>query len=421
MMILMLLSVPLATADSIGEPDIWSLDEATTVVLVEDHRAPLVELRVQVPAGDWTPWFQDNHGEEAWTLQHYDPDGDLRARADALAIDLSMYTRQQRSVLSVSCLKQDLPAAVELVGDIFANTAYDEAELRRAQKGIRIGWDGNLKDPDFRLNQRKAALLFDEEDARRYSFIKPDDIETDGAVLAATRDTMLRLPGRIIGLAGDVSREEAEETIQDLLPEAGALPEGMAPVFKPLLQRPLEYVESMANLTQVYFAYLREGPTWDDDDYVAWLVADHTLGGHFYSRLYVSLRHEGGETYGAYTTGSGAGSPEAYALSTFTRTENKATTQDKLQQTLATFHADGITEEELADAVGYMSGRRLRMRQAPGQVLNETLWALSNDHPIDWEVQLVEAARSLTVESVNASIQVFFDPEKFTMLTVEPE
>jgi hypothetical protein len=54
-------------------------------------------------------------------------------------------------------------------------------------------------------------------------------------------------------------------------------------------------------------------------------------------------------------------------------------------------------------------------------VLNETLWALSNDHPIDWEVQLVEAARSLTVESVNASIQVFFDPEKFTMLTVEPE
>lgn len=410
-----------ALAGALGAPEVWAQDDATQVVLVEDHRAPLVELRVQVPAGTWTPWLVENHGEEAWTLQHYDPDGALRARADALAIDLSVSTRQQRSLLSVSCLKRDLPDAIALVGDIFANDAYDAAELKRLQKGQDIGWEGSLKDPAFRTRKAAADLLFEEGDPRREDFTEPQKIETDSDVLAATRDAMLRLPGRVIGFGGDLTRDEAASLAASLLPEAVELPVELTPTFKPLAQRPMVFVEPMPNLTQVYFSYLREGPTWDDDDYVAWMLADHTLGGHFYSRLYVALRHDGGETYGAYTSGGGAAEPEVYSLSTFTRTDNKVTTEEKLRKTLQTFFDDGITQDELDEAVGYMAGQRLRSLQSPGQVLDEALWALGNDRPLDWEEQLIARARELTVDDVNATIKAFYDPEKFTMLTVEPE
>ena len=420
MIALILCALP-AMAGSLGEPEVWSLDEATQVVLVEDHRAPLVELRVQLPAGSWTPWFAENHGEEAWTLQHYDPDGALRARADALAIDLSLSTRQQRSLLSVSCLKRDLPEALDLVVDIFGNSAYDAAELKRTQKGRNIGWESSQKDPNFRMGAATAALLFDEGDPRRIPFSEPAKVETDGDTLAATRDAMLALPGRVIGFGGDLTREEVDALAGSLLPAAGEAPEGMAPEFLPLVQRPEALVEPMPNLTQIYFSYLREGPTWDDDDYVAWMLADHTLGGHFFSRLYVALRHEGGETYGAYTSGGGAAEPEAYALSTFTRADNKEVTEGKLRATLQTFYDDGITAEELTEAVGYMAGSRLRSLQAPGQVLDEAMWALGNDRPLDWEDQLIARAQELTVEDVNATIKAFYEPRKFTMLTVEPE
>ena len=97
-----------APEPALKAPVVWAMDDATTAVLVEDHRAPLVELRIQVPAGTWTPWFIENSGEAAWLHQNYDPDGALRARADALAADVSFYTRQQRSLVSVSCLKRDL-------------------------------------------------------------------------------------------------------------------------------------------------------------------------------------------------------------------------------------------------------------------------------------------------------------------------
>ena len=46
----------------------------------------------------------------------------------------------------------------------------------------------------------------------------------------------------------------------------------------------------------------RESLPREDPDYPAFMVASHVLGGHFYSRLNVALRHEGGETYGAFST-----------------------------------------------------------------------------------------------------------------------
>ena len=38
----------------------------TTAALVEDHRAPLVELRIVFPSGTAAPWFREAHAEEAF-------------------------------------------------------------------------------------------------------------------------------------------------------------------------------------------------------------------------------------------------------------------------------------------------------------------------------------------------------------------
>ncbi len=412
---------PPAHVPALKEPVIWSVDEATTAVLVEDHRAPLVELRVQVPAGTWTPWLIDNHGEEAWQHQHYDPDGALRARADALAADLGFSVRQQRSLLSVSCLKRDLPEALTLVADIFANAAFDAEELKRTDKGQDIGWESSIKDPAFRTKQAAHRLLFAEGDPRRIPYEEADDIATDSDTLAAARDAMLRLPGRVIGFGGDLTRAEVEAIVGGILPAAEAAPEGLAPVFLPLNELPESAIEPMDNLTQTYFSWFRAGPDWDAEDYAAWRVADHVLGGHFFSRLYVALRHDGGETYGARTQGGGAEHAEAYGIGTFTRLENTAATEEKLRATLATFHADGITADELAGSVGYFTGSRLMDRQSPGQVLGEVMWDLGNDRPLGWEDQLNDATEALTLEQVNAAITAHFKPEDFTMLKVTVE
>ncbi len=99
----------------------WPADAGTTLVLVEDHRAPLVTVMLEFAAGTWSPWFVDNHAEEAFELQLDDAAGSLRRRADALGLAISLRAGALSSTLSFSCLKKDLKAALALAGDLLAN------------------------------------------------------------------------------------------------------------------------------------------------------------------------------------------------------------------------------------------------------------------------------------------------------------
>ena len=51
----------------------WSVDGATSAILVEDHRAPLVEVRLMFPIGRWSPWVKRaGRLDEAFALQLLD-------------------------------------------------------------------------------------------------------------------------------------------------------------------------------------------------------------------------------------------------------------------------------------------------------------------------------------------------------------
>ncbi|MCB9765501.1 MAG: insulinase family protein [Alphaproteobacteria bacterium] len=416
----------IADAQILGEltapgPRLIALDADTRLVLVEDHRAPLVELRLSLPVGRYSPWFRDNHGEEAWAIQLYDPDGALRARADALALDVSLDVGDRSSRLAISCLEQDLDDAVALARDILANDAFDAKELKRMDQGRRISWQAQEKDPLFRMRQAAALSLFAKGDPRRVEYEAPPKVSKDLEVLAATRDTIAGLPGRVVGFGGDIDEARARELAAALLPELGAEPEDLAPVFLDLPERPHEIKEPMDNLTQVYFAYFRDGPALDDPDLAAWMVADHVLGGHFFSRLYVALRHEGGETYGAGTYGEAAPVPEGYGLWTFTRVENRDNTELKLRDAHVGFYANGITQQELDDAIGALQGSRLLELQSPAQRLDGALDELAQGLDLGFEERLLEQVGALDVKSVNRFIAEWYGEGWFTMLEVEPK
>lgn len=403
-------------------PAIWTVSEGTEAVLVEDHRVPEVVLVVEIPVGTYSPWLNAQHGVEAWELQMYDADGALRARADALAADLSVYCEPRTCTLELVALKRDLEASVALIQDVLKNTSYDKAELKRTDQGRKIGWEGSQTDPDFRLSQTTAQLLYAEGDPRLKPYEEPEKVLRDPKALAAARDAALRLPGRRIGFAGDLTRAEAEAIAATLLPPVSTTtPADLAPAYLPLrADRPAGLIEPMDNLTQIYFALMRDGITLEDPNYPAFLVANHVLGGHFFSRLYVSLRHEGGETYGAYTRGGGAATASVYSLSTFTRVENKATTEAKLRAVLTTFHEGGITEQERIEAIGYLQGSELFDQQSPSSLLSTTLSELTLGLPVGFFVDATAKAAALSTEDVNAFIKAHYDPAAFSMVTVEP-
>ena len=403
-----------------GEPQAWAVDSSTTGVLVEDHRAPLVELRLVLPVGAWSAWPPRSYfAAAAWDLQFRDPRGALRARADRLAADISFSSDAHSFMFAAGCRREDLDSVLVLVRDILANRDFDAREIARRNRTNVIDWKAGQRNPDFMLGLTARRLLWRENDPRAWP-LKPWRIGTDGARLAAARDSLLRFPGRFVGFAGDLTRAEAERWAVGLLPPAMSPPRallesGLKPV-RGAGRRPREELVLLPRLTQVYFKYVRHALPLGDPDWPALLVANHVLGGNFYSRLSSVLRHEGGYTYNA-SSGFGV-EPDTtmYEIGTYTRTASADTVEQKIREVLATYRERGITEEERAAAVGYLQGRRAFQRQSPAQVLDRFLWERVRGLAPGYRNAAVDRAAALSLDEINALIRRFYDPAEFTMI-----
>ena len=421
----LLLSFLLAAVPAVAAPAARSfeVDDATTAVLVEDHRAPVVWIEIDFPAGTWSPWAVREHVEEAFEIQMHDPAGVLRQRADRLGVSPRLSVGRRSSVVGVSCLKEDLTGTLDLIRDLLAKRNFDRHELSRRREERKISWQAARREPGFAGRQAVSRVLFSPGDPRRRDLEKPARLLGDPARLAAARDVLVRLPGRVIGFAGDLSLKEAEKAAAGLLPPAGGRPAGLDPDLRPVVPanaRKKSVTARLPRLTQVYFAFGRDSLPFDDPEYPVFLVADHVLGGHFYSRLLVALRHEGGETYGAATLNLGDTVPGAYGLGTFTRAANAAVAEGKLREVLRLLHENGITEDERQAALGFLNGNRLFRRQSPDEVLERALRERRLGLPPGFLDDAVERASSLTLDEINRFVFRFYDPAQFSMVRVAP-
>jgi len=420
-MLLLRAAGPAHATSGPGEPQTWAVDSATTGVLIEDHRAPLVELRLVLPVGQWSAWPpRTYYVAAAWDLQFRDRSGTLRARTDRLAADVAFNSDARSFTFSASCRKDDLDSVLVLVRDILANRDFDPREVARRNRTSAIDWKAGQRDPDFMLALTARRLLWREDDPRAWP-LKPWIIGNDAARLAAARDSLVRFPGCFIGFAGDLTSAEAERWAVGLLPLSAPCPpavlaSGLKPV-RPADQRPRDQVVPLPRLTQVYFKYVRHALRFGDPDWPALLVANHVLGGNFYSRLSTVLRHEGGYTYNASSSFGVEPDTTMYEIGTYTRTASADTVERKLREVLAVFRERGITEAERSAAVGYLQGRRAFLRQSPAQVLDRFLWERVRGLAPGARNAAVDRAAALSLDEINAFIRRFYDPAAFTMIS----
>lgn len=415
-----------STAAEVGAPAFvsWAVDEQTAGLLVADDRAPVVFVHIEFPAGTWSAWARDADLRTAMAIQLHDPQGELRRRADALAAEIRPWSGPRASGVVMSCLAEDLEPALELLREVLDNRSFDGAELGRRARQAKIEWQAAQRNVQLRGRQAAVRLLFEEDDPRRIAFDRPPRVETDPRRLATIRDRILRLPGRTIGFAGAIDRERAERLARGLLPPADPRQAGvdLAPALLPLreLASRAPLTLEIPRLTQVFFGLTRESVPLQDPAYPAFVLASHVLGGHFYSRLSVALRHQGGETYGAFTLADEDLAPGVFAAVSFTRAENAGHAEAKLEQTVLEFARSGISEGERRDAVSSLLGRAAFDRETPMQVLErrvrERRLGLAPGH-LD---RVAESAAALGLDEINAFVREFFAPSRARMVRVAP-
>jgi predicted Zn-dependent peptidase len=401
-------------------PAEWTLADGTRLVLVEDRRTPLVVLRLELPAGRWSPWVRESGLDIAFETLLSDPARRLRQRADDLAVEIVLETGERHATLEATFLEEDLEPALALVRDVLRHEDLDRAEIVRRRRTDRLEWQSAMKLPEQLGVRTAAARVFARDDPRRLAWERPGSPAVDLADLRQARDTLLALPGRALGAAGAVDRAGLERAAAALLVAPLAAPPGQEAGLAPALDPAAPVTVELPKLTQVSFVYARATLSWTDPRYPAFLVADHVLAGHFYSRVLSALRHEGGETYGAWSRRTGDTVPGLYTLVTFTRVDNAEHAEAKLREVLRTFHEGGITEDERQRAIGFLAGRRAFDRQSPAQRLARHMEERRLGLAAGFVDALAERAAATSLEAIQALIREHYAPAAFQLVRVVP-
>ena len=393
--------------------------------LEESHDLPLVDVSLSLRTGaSFDPSEKTGlsrvvsrmlrRGAEGWSS-----DG-IEESIDRLGGDLSIDVSSSSINVHAQVIKRNLVPFLQLVGAVLAKPTFPQDELSRLQRET-VAEIVEARDHDRSLVTRffRKAVFGDHPYGRGVS-------GTTTSIPKITRDDVVAfhrahfVRGNVVmGIAGDVDEKDVRTSI---LPLVEALPSKASetdPTPEPAFPtgRRLLFVDKPAR-TQTQILIGGRGTFARDADHVALHVANTVFGGTFTARLMKEVRSVRGWSYGAYSRLPIDRRREAFSMWTFPAATDAAPCIALELELLQTLLKDGITDQELAFAKGYLGESYAfdvdtaykRVRQA----VDESLY----DLPADYHTGYVDHVLGVPLDRANAALRARISADDLVVTVV---
>ena len=401
---------------------ITQLDNGLKVILIEQHRLPMVHLEMWIRAGsaydppekaglaDFTALML-THGTERRTAE------EISDLIDSIGGELSTRAEVDRSVLTVRVLKKDAQKGLDLFADIVQRPNFHQGEipLVRSQLGSSV----------LRTQDVSQALMTEHLRFALFGKAHPlGNIMNLKALRAMSRYDLVNFyqayyhpNNAILAVAGDIKPNEVLNKIKKAF---GSWAKGEIPKLElseaSLKGYKVRFVDK-AEQTQLQMGLAHFGLAVTDSDYIPVLLANYVLGGGvFSSRLLNTVRSQAGRTYVIASAFRSYAFPGYFQITTATRNEQALSTLQLVLEEFKKFKSNGITAEELKAAQDNIAGSYiLRLEALAGltaSVLNAEFYGFGLERIRNFK----KLVRSYTLEQVNQTIQRRFDPNNLVIV-----
>ncbi|MBX6743633.1 MAG: insulinase family protein, partial [Acetobacteraceae bacterium] len=319
-------------------------------------------------------------------LEHMAFKGTERRDAAAIAREienvgghLNAYTAREQTAYYCRVLKEDLPLAVDIIGDILTHSTFIPEELER-ERGVILQEIGQSNDtPDDIIFDHFQATAFPNQPMGRPT------LGTEDVIKAMPREALTGYmrhhygPSRmVIAAAGALEHE----TLLDLVKQHFAdLPDVAPPEPEPAFYAGGEFREHR-DLDQVHIVLGFPGTSYTDRLHYPTLLLSTLLGGGMSSRLFQEIREKRGLVYSIYSYANpfkdggvlaiyaGTGEKEAEELVPVTLEElrkvQRDVTQEELDRAKAQFRSGLLMSLE---STGSRTEQLARQLQVHGRVI----------------------------------------------------
>ncbi len=413
-------------AASAAAPVRLELDNGITLIVLESHDNPTLEIRGRLEGGMLT----EPAGKEgvaalcaaAMTLgteEHSPSELAQLLESNGITIDV----RPGRSALSVSArsLSEDFPLLTDLLGEMLLQPSFEPEQIEIARERMLSRLRDAEEDTYARAERKALEQVYGEGTA--YSRFVQGTAESLGKI---TRDDVVAyhramLAGRrfAFALVGDVSTEDARERLTRSL---GSAPAGeelsvAPPAFKQGLGADRVTKLEMPDKSQVDLVFVGEGVPPNDPARDAADLANVVLGGSFTSRLNSELRDNEGLTYGAGSDFEDRDGSTLWSASLGVNPENVGKGLDGVRRELKKIVDPGVTAEELKKAREYAAGSFPIRLQSKGAVADMLLYAERFGLGLDYISSHGARMRAVTDDQVKEAVRRFTDPQKLVVVS----
>ncbi|TVR66535.1 MAG: insulinase family protein [Gemmatimonadales bacterium] len=396
---------------------------------LHDPTLPLVDVYIQMRGGvnhyprqDLAPLlgfssFLRNGG----TLDL--PPDSVDLRLDMAAVQLGFGSGGGGRYVSMNVLTSAVDEGLALVGDILTEPGFDAeaVEVWRRQELDRLR--RRADNPTSLAFEEFNRLVFGDHPVGwqlEEGDLDPENFRPDR--LRAMAERLLCRDRLVVGIAGDLTWDEAEPRIRSFLerwPQCDEpIPDAPIPDMRQgpavvILPRPLEQ-------TTIVMAQPGGIVQEDSPDYFASRVADLILGGGgFSSRLMTRVRSEEGMTYGASSLWTTPVRHEGLVGAvTATRPERTVEAVELILEILDEMRTHGPSAEEVDTALDQILNGYVFAFQSTRQVVSRRMGDLVQGLPEDWMERYLQGIGAVTPEDVLRVAGAHIDPTAMTILLV---
>jgi len=349
-------------------------------------------------------------------------DGHAFAEAlESIGADLDVSTGWDATTVSLSCLAERLPRALELLASLVRDPAFPEAEVERTRSGQLARIHQRDMTPGGMAGVHASRTLY--AAGEPYARSALGDATTVGEVgreaVLGFVEAFYRPAGAALVVAGDVDPDEVgtlAERVFDGWQGGEGVPE--PPAGSPARSDRRAVVVDRPGAVQSEIRVGHVGAPRSIDDLAALTVGNAVLGGTFGSRLNLNLRERNGFTYGVRARWGFRRGPGPFLVGTAVDTEVTAAAVREIIAEIELMHADGPTREEVERARDYLAGvfplRLESTAQVAARVAEAHVHELDEDHWARWRDRI----RAVTAEDAHAALRRHLRPEALQCVVV---
>lgn len=390
--------------------------------LVEDHKIPVISVEWSFrDAGARDPEGKRGLAElVARTMDEGAGPLDARAfqaRLRDKAITLTFDADADSFSGSLRTLRENRGEAFDLARLALAEPRFEPEALDRMRAATIAVLRSEATDPEAIAERVFFQAAFPDSDYGRPTRGTPETLAAvSPADLAGFARTKLGRDNLDVGVAGDITPEELGAALDTLF---GALREKAEVTPNPAV-RPSGAGETILvprAAAQAVVMTGQAGVKRDDPDWYAALIAAHILGGGtFSSRLMTEVREKRGLTYGVYAQLVPFENTALILAQGSSAKAKAATALDLIRSEWGRMAADGVTDEELADAKTYLTGS-FPLQFSSTRAIARTVLVVKRDKlGIDYLARRDSLINAVTRDDVARIAKRLLDPGK--LLTV---